>query len=403
SNVLVLTYWNYDDPLIQTYTLPYLRLISRRVRGTLFLVMLERDVGSISRERRQKILDELREDRIVPLLLRYRRFGTSAIVGWIYHIMRLAWFIRSHDVEVIHAWCTPAGAVGACLAKLTGRRLVLDSFEPHAQAMVENGTWRDGGAAFRILFWMERWQARRADALIGLVEDMKDYARRIYGVVDKPFWVKPALVDLATVPRMEETDRRRRREALGLQDKVVCVYAGKTGGIYYGRELFDLLKAAEGHWGGRFRALVLSPTPERELREYARQSGLAEDTLIVRCVPHREVYSFMALADFAVNPVKPVPSKRYCTSIKDGEYWALGLPVVIPPGISDDSEIIQTNRSGVIWEDTSPEGCKKAILGIEELLREPRAPLRERIQAQAWRYRRMALGEAVYDAVYGEA
>ena len=53
-------------------------------------------------------------------------------------------------------------------------------------------------------------------------------------------------------------------------------------------------------------------------------------------VPYNQITDYYQIADFAINPVKPVPSKRYCTSIKDGEYWGMGLPVVITKNISDD-------------------------------------------------------------------
>ena len=60
-------------------------------------------------------------------------------------------------------------------------------------------------------------------------------------------------------------------------------------------------------------------------------------------------------------PVKPVPTKRYCTPVKDGEYWALGLPVIITEGISDDSGIIREN--GIVGDGTrsTPELGKRLL------------------------------------------
>jgi len=43
KNVLILTYWSYHDALIQTYTLPYVRIIKKYLpaKSKIFLVTLE--------------------------------------------------------------------------------------------------------------------------------------------------------------------------------------------------------------------------------------------------------------------------------------------------------------------------------------------------------------------------
>lgn len=54
----------------------------------------------------------------------------------------------------------PAGALGYVLSKFTGSKLIIDSYEPHAESMVENGTWKKSSLKFKILFWLEKNRAR---------------------------------------------------------------------------------------------------------------------------------------------------------------------------------------------------------------------------------------------------
>jgi hypothetical protein len=98
--------------------------------------------------------------------------------------------------------------------------------------------------------------------------------------------------------------------------------------------------------------------------------------------------------------VKPVPTKRYCTSIKDGEYWAMGLPVVISPHISDDSEIISQEAIGVVVDMGKKEEHDSVIYRLEELLT-AKSELQAKTRSVAEKYRSFQLAENIYKAIYG--
>lgn len=400
GNVLILTYWSLDDALVQTYTLPYVKIIRRLIppSATIHLVTLEKSGGKQGKPsdgRRQN----LKQAGIEWLPLRYRPFGGAAMAGWLVDLVRLTYLTIRQPIEVIHCWGTPAGAIGYVLSVLTRRILILDSYEPHAEAMVENGTWKRSGLAFRLLFVLERWQTRRAAVLIAANAGMKDYARSKYGVGEKKFLVKPACVDLDLFQPKPEKDGALLRE-LGLEGKRIAVYAGKLGGIYLDREVFAFLKAAHDRWGDTFRALLLTNHGEDQIATFCAEAQLDRSVVITRFVPHAEVARYLNIADFALTPVKPVPTKRYCTPIKNGEYWAMGLPVVIPPNISDDSGIIKEEGLGSIWETLDAEGYRKSLVELEQLLAIPRAERQHRIRQLAVRHRSFAMADKVYAEVY---
>ncbi len=400
GNVLILTYWALDDALVQTYSLPYVRIIRRLIppSSTIHLVTLEKN-GS----EQGKLLDgkrqSLEQAGIQWLPLRYRPFGIAAMAGWLVDLVRLAYLTIRQPIEVIHCWGTPAGAIGYCLSVVTGRKLVIDSYEPHAESMVENGTWKKNGLAFRLLFALEKWQTRRATVLIAANAGMKDYARNKYGVVVERFLVKPACVDQNLFQPTPEKDGNLLRE-LGLVDKRTALYAGKLGGIYLDREVFAFLKAAHDRWGDTFRALLLTNHGEDQIASFCAGAQLDRSVVITRFVPHAEVARYLNIADFALTPVKPVPTKRYCTPIKNGEYWAMGLPIVIPPDISDDSSIIKEEGLGSIWETLDAEGYRKSLVELEQLLAIPRVERQHRIRQLAVRYRSFAIADKVYAEVY---
>ena len=109
----------------------------------------------------------------------------------------------------------------------------------------------------------------------------------------------------------------------------------------------------------------------------------------------------MGLGDFAICPMKPLPSRRYGTPIKDGEYWALGLPIVIPDQISDDSEIIKKHKIGSILAGFNSESYKRSVLEIQELLNgKTRKEIYNSIRPLAEKYRNYSIAENVYETIY---
>lgn len=393
-HILVITYWAFVDALVQTYTLPYVRLMLRALPSGshVHLVTLEKPGAQAAR---------VADAGVVHHPFPYRSFGMGGVGMLLGLSWRLSRLVRRHRVDTVHAWCTPAGMIGHIVSVLTGRPLVIDSYEPHAEAMVENGTWKRGGIAHRLLFLSERLQTRRAKVLIAATDGMRGYSLAKYGPTSARWFTKPACVD---TDRFSEHDIKRpeKLRSLGLEGRIVGLYAGKLGGIYLEEEVFDLFRAAREQWGDAFRVLLLTPHPMAELEPLMAKAGLDKAIFTVMSVPHQEVPALMGLADFAVTPVKPVPTKRYCTPVKDGEYWALGLPVIITDGISDDSDIIRENRIGSVLESLDRKGYEKAVSEVAALLAgASRRELYERIRPIALRYRGFDRAERIYHEIYG--
>jgi glycosyltransferase involved in cell wall biosynthesis len=396
-SILVLTYWPFDDALIRTYTLPYLRLMREALPpgSTIRLITLEKVRRSFSPV-------EV-EQGIIHHPLPYERFGARGMLVMGMNLFRAWRLMKRYRVDGLHAWCTPAGAIGYLLSMLTGKPLVVDSYEPHAEAMVENGTWPAGGLAYRLLFALERAQSHRAQHLIAAATGMEDYARSRYGLTGRTLFVKPACVDLEAFSARNRKDPALLRE-LGSEGKLVALYAGKFGGIYLDQEVFDFLRVARDHWGERLHVLLLTGHSAEELEPRMKKAGLPRDMFTIRFVKHQDMPMHVGLADFALTPVKPVPTKRYCTPVKDGEYWAMGLPVVITPGISDDSKIIADTGQGVVLEGLHPEAYRKAVLRIDHLLSTTTPEERfSAIRALAEQHRSFDRARTIYQEIYGSA
>lgn len=394
KNILVITSWSYNDALIQTYTLPYLNIIADILPNdaNIFLTTLEKNNPPINNY----------HPKIKNILIDYHPLSLKGLMMWIRLVFKLLKTTRKEKIDVIHCWCTPAGMIGYILSLLTGRPLIIDSYEPHAETMVENGVWKKNGLVYRLLFFFEKRLTKRAKYLIATTEGMKSYAKEKYHFYGNNIYVKPACVNL-TLFSEANLKNNRFEEELKLQDKIVGVYAGKFGGIYLEEDIFDFFKVAENYWGDKFRALILSAHTKLEIENYASKSNINPKTIVHRFVAHQEIPNYIGLGDFGITPVKPIPTKRYCTPIKDGEYWALGLPIVITKNISDDSAIIKNNKIGSVLEELNNKAYLKAIKEIDELLsNNSREELYQKIRPIAEKYRNFEIAEKIYAAIYND-
>lgn len=401
--LLVLTYWSYKEALIQSYTLPYLKQIHKVAASgsEIYLVTLEKEHLRLNQAENKQISVELAFFGITLKSASYNKFGLGAIFMATSIIFSLYKLILKQKIDYIHCWCTPAGALGFILSMLTNKPLILDSYEPHAEAMVENGEWRRSSIAFKLLFWLERLQSKKASCIISATEGMKDYSRTKYGKLAHSNWhVKPACVNL-TLFQPHSSTRAAIRTELELEGKICCVYAGKFGGIYLDKEVFQFFKVAFDHWGSQLAVLLLTPHSTDEINQWATGAGLPKEIIHTLFLPHKSIPDYLSAADFAITPVKPVPTKRYCTPIKNGEYWAMGLPVIIPKGISDDSDIIEENDIGYVVKELSDSEFQNAVNHIDYLLQQDRTQLAERIRSIGQNFRDYSIAEGIYQKIYG--
>lgn len=402
KNILVLTYWSYQEALIQSYTLPYVRIMRKNIPASkkIFLFTLEKKENELIPSEKQKAKTMLSNEGIIWIDFNYSKFNIITILKLAAQITRLISIVVFKRVSHLHCWCTPAGAIGYLISIFTNSSLIIDSYEPHAEAMVENGEWKKGSLAFKILWKLEKLQTRKAECIISATAGMRQYMKEKYQAEKDHFYVKPACVNLALFSQ-QNIKNKVLLEAMNLQGKIIAVYAGKIGGIYLKQELFDFLKVAADYWGKNFHVLMLSNHHLDEIRQLCATSNFPLDQLTLKFVPHHEIPDYMGLGDFAITPVKPIPTKKYCTPIKDGEYWALGLPVVITKDISDDSEIIRKYGVGSVIELLEKASYERSVREIYDILTQSnRAELYQKIRNIAIEFRSFKIAEDIYKKIY---
>lgn len=217
KKILFITQWEYKDALVQTYTLPYINIIRRNTPASCYLVTISENSRTIRVKKRDGIV-----------VIEIPDPTRMSWLQWFLNIFLLLRIVRKKQFPVLHTFCTPAGAIGVILKMLYNKvKLVLDSLEPHAEAMLECKIWKKG-VKFKALFYLEKLQIKKADNLIFAAKGMDKYISEKYKLNVAGYFVKPACIDLSMFSENLIKDSGLLKE-LGLENKIVCVYAGKFG------------------------------------------------------------------------------------------------------------------------------------------------------------------------------
>lgn len=396
KNILVITYWGFNSSILHSYALPYVRIIKKNLtaESKVFLFTLTPMSKNLNEEY-LKAKEGFDKEGIKLINFTYAPFGWFMGLKFFYIFLSLIFLVFKNKIDYIHAWCTPGGAIGYIVSLFTGKPLILDSFEPHAQSMVETKTWKKDSVVFKILFRLEKLQLKKAVNVICAAEGMIAYSQKIYGIIKPKYYVKPACVDL-------ELFSKKGKDlsiAPGLgADSLVCVYIGKFGDIYLSQEVFDFFKVASSYWGEKFKVLLLTNHSDEEVNTFCERSRLDRKIIIKLFVEHTSVPAYLSLGDFGICPVKPVPTKEFCTPIKNAEYWAMGLPVIITKNISTDSRLISENSIGYVLQDLNGKEYLNAVKKIDELMLEK--GLDKKIRKIAETHRNYSIAEEIYRSIY---
>jgi len=269
----------------------------------------------------------------------------------------------SRKADLIICKGSQAGAIGVLFFLLFRIPFVVESFEPHADYMADSGCWKRNSIKFLTQKLIERMQKAFALSL-GCVSN--NYLKKLVNenVPEFKLYFTPCPVDLKEF-EFDPKVRSRLRKYLEIdEDALVGIYVGKFGGLYYEEESFEFFSSA-GKYFKNFELIIITDFDWKTISQWAAKYSLKVH--VINSLPHNLVNSYLCVADFAFTNVKPGKSKLYCCPIKNGEYFACGLPVVISEGIGDDSKVVEQQKFGVVT-NANALGLEADWIKMEKIL-----------------------------------
>jgi len=279
--------------------------------------------------------------------------------------------------DIIHARTFIGGLIGLALTSVTGAKLIYHNEGFYPDEQVDAGVWQKDSTLHRVARSFERKLYASAKGIIAMSYRGRSVIAGMNKVKENetPIIVVPSCVDL----------ERFRSEPFGrtvLQDEINLVYAGSVGGRYMldriGKFMAVAIKEQQ-----RTRLNILTRAGRDDVEEMLAGSGLTEKDWSLDSVPYSQMPEQLARNHAGLLFLAQGLSEHGCSPTKIGEYWAMGLPVVTTPNVSDTDTIILRDRVGVIVRNHTDDEYRRAFRELLELLRDADLPARCRRAAES--------------------
>jgi glycosyltransferase involved in cell wall biosynthesis len=391
--ILFVGFWGLNDPLTLSTTFPNLELLNALDNVELVrFATVERDAEPVPTLQLPFINEKITHQALVSrpqrslLATKFEEFSRFP--------RELAASVRELGIDIIIGRGAMAGALAYLTSKRTGKPFYVESFEPHADYMLESGVWSRYDPRYLFQRFWENKEKKHAKGLMPVAENYRRQLQREGLNADNIITV-PCPVNLTTFsPSI--TDGQAVRQRLNfMSDAIVGIYVGKFGDIYYDAEAFALFKTTADYFGSKFRLIILTPNPLSDVNSKLRRVGIRAENCFTIKAPHHEVPSYLSAADFAFAPIKPANCRQYCSPVKVGEYWASGLPVLLTEGVGDDSDIIKREGGGAIFNLQDPNSVPQALDNISQQI--SHVDYREKVRNLALRHRSIELSRKAYE------
>ncbi len=267
--------------------------------------------------------------------------------------------------------CRGTSAIhGASLQRRLNIPYVAESFEPHAEYMRQTATWSRWDPKYLVQRRWERQVKRSAAVLITVSQGYARHLQQQEGILPARLHTVPCWVDAQRF-RFDPQARSRMRQQLGIGNRLAVVYAGKFGGIYSPLHELAMLRHLQASLGCSLHIIILTSADPEPVRWQLLQVGFEAHQLFVDCVPHDHVGDYLNAADLALSFINSGPWSFACSAIKHGEYWACGLPLLMPPGVGDEAQWLELEGAGAIACFNDPTQVQRAGYRLKAILAEP--------------------------------
>ncbi|MGF1532820.1 MAG: glycosyltransferase [Bernardetiaceae bacterium] len=371
-----------QDPLFRGLLLEYLRRVNgREIKYQFHIITYEQAAYAADAAEELAFRALCAESGFCWYPIRYRKVERGVLLYRLWEFLQALWLcvrIRARfRVRAVLGYLPLAGAYGFIVSRLLGIPLVVYCFEPHSAYQVDFGFWRKGSLSYQLLSSLERLQATMATYLVvpthhtmALVKGWQPRAKGIFRV--------PISVDTDKFRFLPEA-RTSLRAELGMDGRRVVLYLGKFGGLYYSVEEVARFSAMMYTRDPNLFFFTITPDPTADVAAAYQAAGLPTTAFLVHPkIPYHLVSDYLSAADIGLVSIPPLPSQKYRTPVKVGNYLAAGLPYIITAGVGDDDALAREEGVGAVFESFSAEHFAEGWKAIEKIFSEDRPTLLEK-------------------------
>jgi len=270
-----------------------------------------------------------------------------------------------HPFAVLAAWW---------LSRKYKARFIFEVRDLWPQTAVEMGAIKTTGIPAKILYAWERFMYKKAEKIIVLLPNAKEYIEKCGINLQKIVWI-PNGVDLEQFnksvyinPSSEVTKIFEK-----YKDKFKVVYTGAHGQangleIVIEAAYFLFKKSVDVHF------FLIGDGPEKKKLIKKAQERAVDNITFLDPVSKSQIPSILQQSDLLMFCLRNLDIYKYGISLnKMYDYFASGKPVIMSGDAINN--IIQEAKAGITVEPENPEALAKGIVKIQEMALEERQKL----------------------------
>ena len=400
KHLVVFVYNSYNDPLFKGILLPYLLRERENNRFVFHLITYEQKDYKVTLKDKEEVKSYLLENNIHWFPLKWHS-GNGFVSLFLKAYDVLAAFVLigylkgKYSLKGILSLGTVAGSMAYLLSTTYRLKVYLYQYEMHSEFLKDYKIWNEESISFKILNYLERKSAQKASVIATGTSHMVDRLSDEKGVNAKLFRLPSCIDDVHFVWDSKLSLKRK----IGFDRKLVILYVGKFGGIYYTEEVFQLFKSLLKK-NVDIRFLIVTPQDHREIVSYFDCYNIPRTHYHITSAEHQEVRKYINSADIGLVTVAPLPSQKYRSPIKVGEYLCCGLPYLVCRGVSEDDIVAEEHNVGVVLEDFSEESLSIVYPKILSMLNQDKQDLAKRCRKIGQQYRGFTNGKIISDKIF---
>lgn len=378
-NVLYIAYWGALEPLGQSLIIPaVIKLAEMGAHITLVTFEKPHDLADKVELKRVQSLFKAADIRWHPLKYHKNPRNPATAFDIAHGIARGLLHRLGKNFDIVHARTYTGGLIGLLLAPLIGAKFVYHNEGFYPDERVDGGVWAYNSRSYKISKWLENRMYARADAIIAL-------SNRAIEIIEKIPEVRQRRTPVIFVPSCVDLEHFKFPQSkLGKHNgEIKFVYIGSVGNSYNFDDVGRFLAAVNKEKANVHLQIFSKASPEL-IKTMLQEGGLPESAWSLRPLPYSEMPSQLAHYDVGLFFLKDGIGSPGCSPTKVGEYWAMGLPVITTPNVSDTDIIVRREKIGVVVEKQTTEAYLSAFQEIQELLKDSGTAQRCRAAAEKY-------------------
>jgi len=367
KNILYISYDGLTDPLGQSQILPY--IIGLTKSGYNFTI-ISAEKPEVYEQSKAHISEICKENNIDWQPIKYtKRPAILSTIKDIKTITKLADRLhKQKKYSAVHCRSYISSIVGLKMQKKYDIKFIFDMRGFWADERVDGKIWDLNKRHYRLVYKYfkkkEKQFCDNADAIISLTHIGKEIMQEEWGVL-KPIYVVPCAVDTDLFkPRINGNSKYK-----NLNLELTIGYLGSIGTWYMLDEMLDFFKVLLVKYPKAMFKFITTEQPAVILNKaFARNINI--EHFEISSAKRIDVPSELSKIDIGIFFIKPVFSKQASSPVKQGEFMAMGIPVVANSGVGDTDNIINKYKSGILVNEFSKEeydGVVSKIAGIIQM------------------------------------